>query len=94
MLLNPGIESPLSVGWTDDWDNNQVFTSAFHSGAKCLAIGPGDGGRAQPVTGFIPGSTYTLSAWCMLTGADFYKQEAYIGVDIRDASGAELAHLP
>jgi hypothetical protein len=90
MLLNPGIESPLTVGWTDDWDNNQVLTTASHSGKKCLAIGPSDGGRAQPITGFIPGSTYTLSAWCMLTGAEFYKQESYIGVDFRDASGTRI----
>ena len=90
MLLNPGIESPLTVGWTQDWDNNKVLTTASHSGSKCLAIGPSDGGRAQPITSYIPGSTYTLSAWCMLTGADFYKQAAYIGVDIRDASGTRI----
>ena len=90
MLLNPGIESALTVGWTQDWDNNQVLTTASHSGTKCLAVGTSDGGRAQPITGFVPGSTYTLSAWCMLTGVDFYKQEAYIGVDIRDASGTRI----
>jgi hypothetical protein len=90
MLLNPGIESALTVGWTQDWDNNQVLTTASHSGTKCLAVGTGDGGRAQPVTGFVPGSTYTLSAWGMLTGADFYKQAAYIGVDMRDATGTRI----
>ena len=90
MLLNPGIESPLTVGWTDDWDNNSVVTTTAHSGKKCLAAGPGAGGRAQQFNGFIPGSTYTLSAWCLLTGSGFETQEAYIGADMRDASGTRI----
>lgn len=90
MLKNPGIEKALSTGWTDDWGNNAVWTSQYHSGTKCLAVGPSDGGRAQPITDFIPGSTYTLSAWCMLSGSDHAAQAAYIGADFRDAGGARI----
>ena len=90
LLKNPGIEQALSVGWTGDWGNNKVDATTSHSGAKCLAIGPTDGGRAQPFTGFIPGSTYTLSAWCMVTGTGFELQENNIGADMRDASGTRI----
>jgi len=92
MLQNPGIEKALSVGWTGDWGNNKVLSTEFHSGAKCLAIGPSDGGRAQLLNGFIPESTYTFSAWGKFIGdGGFSRQAAYIGADIRDASNTRIA---
>lgn len=92
LLKNAGIEQSLSTGWTGDWGNNSVNSAEFHSGAKSLAIGPNDGGRAQPWTGFVPGSTYTLSAFGKLIGTGgFASQASYIGADIRDASNVRIA---
>lgn len=92
MLQNPGIEKALSVGWTGDWGNNKVLATSKHSGKYSLAIGPNDGGRAQPLLGFVPGSTYTLSAWCMLNGTGFSSQRTYVGALIKDAAGKRLSN--
>lgn len=92
LLKNPGIEQALSVGWTGDWGNNSVVTTDFHSGTKCLAIGPADGGRTQLLNTLVPGSTYTVSTWGKLSGEGFgNSQKHYIGVDIRDKANVRIA---
>jgi Domain of unknown function (DUF4832)/Domain of unknown function (DUF4874)/Secretion system C-terminal sorting domain/Carbohydrate binding domain/Fibronectin type III domain len=69
LLINPGFEEDLSIGWTYNWNNALRSTFSKNSGANGIEIGYSDGGRAQPVTaGFNVGSEYTLSAWCKLSG--------------------------
>jgi hypothetical protein len=90
LIINPGFESALTNGWVQNWDNSEAISAMYHSGSKCIQIGSGDGGRAQPITGFIPGSTYTLSTWGLLNGTNHASQSAYFGVIIKDAGGTTL----
>lgn len=91
LILNPGIEVDLSTGWTGDWGGgtSKLITTSSHSGKNCLSVGPGDDGRAQELKGLIPGSTYTLSAWCLLSGSGFGPQKSYIGVELVNGTGGK-----
>ncbi len=88
MLINPGFESPLTVGWTADWGNSVATSIVKNSGVNSLQVGPGQGGRAQIFTsGFIVGRQYKLSAFCMMS-ATGGPAGTNIGVVCKDVSGA------
>jgi Carbohydrate binding domain/Secretion system C-terminal sorting domain/Right handed beta helix region len=90
LLVNPGFESALTTGWTGDWNNTSVITSPKNSGSNALKVGPGAGGRAQILTsGFTVGSTYTVSAYCMLSGTGG-PAGAVIGVICKNSAGARM----
>lgn len=83
LLLNPGFESPLSIGWTSDWGNTRLNSTSFKTGASSLEISPA-GGRTQTInSGFVVGGTYTLSAWGKILSGS---AGSYIGVQCKDAS--------
>jgi Secretion system C-terminal sorting domain/Right handed beta helix region/Carbohydrate binding domain len=87
MLVNPGFEEPLTIGWTSDWGNSMLTTTVKNSGAYGIQVGPGEGGRAQVFTaGFTVGRSYSLSAYCMLSGSGG-PVGANIGVICKNAAG-------
>jgi Secretion system C-terminal sorting domain/Right handed beta helix region/Carbohydrate binding domain len=87
MLVNPGFEEPLTIGWTSDWGNSMLTTTVKNSGAYGIQVGPGEGGRAQVFTaGFTVGRSYSLSAYCMLSGSGG-PVGANIGVVCKNAAG-------
>ena len=82
------------MGWTGNWSNiSETTTEKFHSGTKSLVLGPGVGGRAQKITGMVPGGTYTLSAWAMIDGTDIDSTTHSIGMMIRDAMGQRISSV-
>ncbi len=63
LIINYGIESVLTTGWTLDWGSSSRSSTYKKSGSYSLKISA-QGGRAQNITsGFTVGSQYTLSAW-------------------------------
>lgn len=91
LILNPGIEEDLSVGWKSDWGGtSEVSTEKYHSGTKSLVIGPGKGGRAQTIPAMVPGGTYTLSAWSLIDGTNIDLKTHSIGMMIKDALGQRI----
>jgi chitodextrinase len=67
MLINPGFESALTTGWSDNWGNATQNTTMTYvrTGTKSLKVGPAQGGIAQNLTsGFTVGGQYTISAYC------------------------------
>ena len=94
LILNPGFEEDITVGWTSNWGGvNGVSTELFHSGTKSLFIGPSSAGRAHPVTGLVPGGTYTLSAWAFVAGTGISLTNQSIGIQIKDGMNKTLATL-
>ena len=89
MLINPGFESAVTIGWTGDWGNTSIITTNKNSGNNALKVGPSAGGRAQTLTsGFTVGNQYTLSAYCMLSGSGT-AGSGYIGLVCINAAGAK-----
>lgn len=66
LISNPGFElTPNYNGWTLDWGNSTITTTAadIHSGTKAAQI-TGTGGRAQVLTSTIStSSVYTVKFW-------------------------------
>jgi len=88
-LINPGFESAITQGWTEDWGNNIQSSINSHSGSKSLSVGSSAGGRGQSITaGFIVGKQYTLSAWGKRSSPA--GSSASIGVDFFDSSNSKI----
>jgi len=88
LILNPGFESPLLIGWSSDWGNTRLNSTSFKTGAYSLEISPA-GGRTQTVnSGFVVGGTYTLSAWGKILSGS---AGSYIGVQCKDASNNTIS---
>lgn len=91
LIVNPGFEEGIDVGWTGDYGNAVINTSSAKTGLNCLEIMPGGGGRYQEITtGFTVGSSYTLSAWGQISKAT---SGAYITLQARDVSNSKLLEI-
>lgn len=69
-LLNPGFENGLTNWISLSSSNSRLNRTFVKAGTNSFEIGTGTGGCEQAITTvLVPGSKYTLSAWCkILTG--------------------------
>ena len=89
MLINSGIESPLSEGWNLDWGGGFGRTDTIaRTGTYSMIVGPEDGGRAQYLQGFKLDSSYTIQVWSKAFGME--ENKSNFGVQVKDSSDAIL----
>jgi uncharacterized protein YjdB len=74
LLLNPGFEEDLEIGWYNHWNYSTMRTEEYKKiGKYGLQVGPSGGGRSQSlVKGIHPFGKYLFSADAMQDGAWVY----------------------